>query len=728
LKEKYGRLNHQFRTVLWGLVVICMLASLPLIYERYHMEGTSKTVEFVMDYRDLLDISVYHPNPQQYIAGQLAEMKKVGIHSLAVYESSLDELQESRRIEVYSSHEAATLAQTPLDPNENDTYVVFTQPDAVTQMKNLIEPEFAKLHVATHPWTYTNAQGIVLQGMIIDMPIDEAMIEPLDPDPLTMQMLRDQGFHIVARLSNRQQPFDLQAENKLLTQLAGQYGVKTIIVDGDGAPGYSSDGNSTQSLAEMANLMKEHQMYLAVIEPVSLKIPQEGVDTLAKDLNYQVVRLHSFSEQDGNKLTLSMPDKDLDGLIKGVTDRFVLAVKERNIRMVFLNAAATKNLGKSDYVDPLNSIYRSLKNNSSDSAIERIQKAGYKIGQAQPFVYNPPAWEKILQPFTIAGSVALIALMLAAFFPTLRLSLFIIGIVGAGLLHGIHFSLLNQTLALGAGVSAVSLAMITALKKLSRPEQAAIGQAVIQQTTEQAAVKQATGQAAAEQRRPEATIPSLAKSALLFIRSILISLAGVVFIIGLLNNITYSLQLQQFKGVNILALAPIVIAAIYLFLFNENLSFQQKWAKLKRILVSPISVIWVVSAIVVVGVAYYYVTRTGNTGQASSLEMSVRTFLENHLPVRPRTKEFLIGHPLFILGMYLCFKYRIKALYVVLLGAIGQASFVGTFTHIHTFLQISLIRVSLGMLFGVLIALALIVIWEICSRGWAKWSHLLNES
>ena len=55
-------------------------------------------VEFVFDYRDLLDISDIQTNPQNFVAEELQKMKAAGISSMAVYESTLAEFKESRRI------------------------------------------------------------------------------------------------------------------------------------------------------------------------------------------------------------------------------------------------------------------------------------------------------------------------------------------------------------------------------------------------------------------------------------------------------------------------------------------------------------------------------------------------------------------------------------------------------------------------------------------------------
>src|SRR5690606_30788711 len=119
---------------------------------------------------------------------------------------------------------------------------------------------------------------------------------------------------------------------------------------------------------------------------------------------------------------------------------------------------------------------------------------------------------------------------------------------------------------------------------------------------------------------------------------------------GLLDDIRYSLVLQQFRGVSVLHLAPVVFVAIYVFLYKPGGSVRDHARKL---LAMPVTALWLVAGAVLGAAALYYLTRTGNSGLASELELRLRRTLENALGVRPRFKEFLLGHPLLLLGIYL---------------------------------------------------------------------------
>ncbi|NOV04397.1 hypothetical protein GC097_30940 [Paenibacillus sp. LMG 31457] len=679
----YKTWNNPLKNVLWWLVIIGMLGSLPLAYTRHQTETSTKNVEFVFDYRDLLDISDVQTNPQSFVAQQLKNMKAAGIGSMSVYESTLSEFKESRHIDMYNSRDAAALTQTFGDPNENFTYVLFRDSATQQKLEPLIQKTFADLGVGIKPWSFKNRNGLIIQ-----MSMDDASIKGMDPDPITLQMLKDQGFQIVVRLSNRR-PFVTNEMDRLLKQLH-DFGVKRIIVDGNEVPGYTEE-NTDLNLNKMADLLNKNGIGLAAIE--MLKEPQKGFNTLAKETNYNVVRLHSFTEKDGEKLTEPLKKAELEDRIQGVADRFVLAVKDRNIRMVFINARPVKSLDKGKLVDPLSAYYESLQ--GKDGAIPRIEKEGFTLGIAQPFEVESNVWQKAASVFMLIGGLSLIVLMISFFIPEATLIFFVLGLLGLVALHTLSANLYAQGLALAAAISAPSIAIMRAIRTVRTG----------------AAAKWKSG---------------LAFAIWTLIITSAISLIGVVYEVALLNHITYMLVLQQFRGVGILHLLPIAIAGVYLLFFSENNTYSDKLNNIRRILTSYISVLWILVAGIGLAAVFYYLSRTGNEGQASTVEKLFRSFLENTLGVRPRTKEFLVAHPLFLLGAYLSVRYR-HAVYLIFIGVIGQLSIVDTFAHLHTPLHISFIRITYGLVFGAIIGLVLIAAWEIVTRSWKRWVPKLSK-
>lgn len=685
MKGLYLHWNRRTIRWLWWLVVIGVIAAIPIAYERMTTEQqTGRKVEIVFDYRNLLEMSDTQTDPRKFILDQLDELKRHGVRSIAVYEATLNELRQSRRIEIFNSHEASALTQTPISPNENFTYILFAEKESEPRLRTMIQTTFDTLGVKTRPWSYKNQPG-----MIIESAMEDAVIKTMDPDPITLQLLKEKGYSIVVRLANRRE-FDASKMDTLLEELQ-KLGVKRMIIDGETAPGYISDKNM-ENIIKMAEMMKRHQIGLAATEALYQKVPQRGFNRMAKELNYNVVRLHPLTESDSQKLMENIPEEELRDRIQSYADRFVLAVKDRNIRMIFLHARAVKSTDKAKIINPLDAIYKTLQ--GPDGALPRIEQAGYQLGTATAFVPVHSGWQPIAKGLLWLGAVALIALTVACFIPETTAAVFVIGLIGSAGLYVLNHNLFAQALALAASTCAPTIAMILALRSAKR-------------------------------RLGTQGRSKLGFALLLLLRTSAISMIGALFIVGLLNHITYQLVLDQFRGVSLLHAAPVVLAAAYWLLFNDDSSYKDKLIKIKGFLHQHISVLWIVLAAVIAAAGFYYISRTGNEGQTSAIERVFRAFLENTLGVRPRTKEFLIAHPLFIFGAYLCWKYR-SALLLILIGVVGQASMVDTFAHLHTPLIISSIRVVYGLAFGILIGIALIVVWEIVLRSWQRWAPRLN--
>ena len=113
------------------------------------------------------------------------------------------------------------------------------------------------------------------------------------------------------------------------------------------------------------------------------------------------------------------------------------------------------------------------------------------------------------------------------------------------------------------------------------------------------------------------------------------------------------------------------------------------------------------------------VARTGNDSGvgASGPEMKLRALMDHIFPARPRTKEFLLGHPAFVLAIAWWWRGRRRlAIPAFVVGSIGQASLLNTFCHIHTPLIISLWHGIGGLVLGVGVGVGLFLLGESCCR------------
>ncbi len=107
----------------------------------------------------------------------------------------------------------------------------------------------------------------------------------------------------------------------------------------------------------------------------------------------------------------------------------------------------------------------------------------------------------------------------------------------------------------------------------------------------------------------------------------------------------------------------------------------------------------VVSAGLAVGIL---LGRSGNLGlPVLGAEARLRTVTENLLVARPRTKEYLLGHPALMLAAAAAIVgWRRAVLPLAAIGVIGQAGIVNSFSHIHTPLLYALWRTINALILG----------------------------
>ena len=104
--------------------------------------------------------------------------------------------------------------------------------------------------------------------------------------------------------------------------------------------------------------------------------------------------------------------------------------------------------------------------------------------------------------------------------------------------------------------------------------------------------------------------------------------------------------------------------------------------------------------------------RTGNDNPntVSGGELAFRGILEQILPVRPRTKEFILGFPALFFGLFILHaaKYDPKNLgkfsgwvsLCIMLGVVGLTDSVNTLCHLHTPVMVSFLRDIIGLVIG----------------------------
>ncbi|WP_373232257.1 DUF5693 family protein [Cohnella sp.] len=657
--------NTRLARLLWVVVLIGIVAALPVIYARVETETSAKQVAIVMDYRDLLMVSNTQANPQAFVEKQLMELKQAGVNGMAVFESTLEELSWAGEVIVYNAAQAALLEQRVAESGDNGTYVLFNSPEHAQTLRPIIEWAFQHHGAEVASWSTKGREGLR-----IGLGYDDALLRPMQPNPIAMKALREEGFQIIPRLSDRFVPYDDQEMGRWMKSFE-ELGVTRVVFDGDAVTGFG-DESDLGNLKRFANQLRSHKIGIAIFE--NLKVPQKGINKLASLLGFDTIRSHPIGEAE--MMILKTPQ---------IEDRLVLAVKDRNIRLLYLNATTVKDAVKGQVSHPFKNIVTALQGDEElKGAVSQLQDFGFELGEPHSAEVHKAPQEMILRGLAALGAFALIALTIGLFFPSLLAQVLVVGGVGAAGLYVLSSTVMIQALVLFAAIAAPTASVILLVRRLRQLRVAA-------------------------ETKPISGIRRLGGALLLFVRTTVLSLAAVPFMTALLNDITYSLVIQQFRGVGLLHMAPIGLVALYVFLYGSG---NTVIGNAKKILAMPLTVLWIVGIGLAGVVGMYYLSRTGNAGQVSGLELQFRSMMENAFGVRPRIKEFMLGHPLFLVGIFLALRYR-WAMVLLIPGTIAQLSMVDTFAHIHTPFLLSLIRVLLGLGIGTLIGLGAIAVWQV---------------
>ncbi|MGE7752559.1 DUF5693 family protein [Lysinibacillus fusiformis] len=394
--------------------------------------------------------------------------------------------------------------------------------------------------------------------------------------------------------------------------------------------------------------------------------PLKGESKIAQMTDYKMIRLHSININRQTKLKLNES-----------IDRTTRAVKERNIRSIFYHIKTTGNAKENveqtiDYLDGVH-----------DAMPDHFQPG------------EPKLFDKVAVPAWVTAAV-LLAGILFTFIVSELVKWMPLRFAAAGFMTvlAIAYFILKSTLFLQAFALIIAVLAPT-----------------------YAVIKSAQGST------------KMSKILVQYLKAVAISLIGIVIVIGLLNGNAFMTGFATFKGVKLVYLIPIMGVLLFTLIEINRLADQN----IKKSLSNTVTLLnkelkyWhVLLLIVVAGIGLFYISRTGNSGSVSDLELAFRQWLENTLYVRPRTKEFLIGFPFFVLALYVMGINRKWGSILLVPGVIGFLSIVNTFTHLHIPVAVSVLRtlysVSLGFVIGLVFILIFKVGYRWVSKAIARWS------
>lgn len=639
---------------LLGAVGLGLLAALAVLGVRASVETSYRDVEIVLDGPDWEMLAIREgKDPLAYFA----RAREHGATAVAVYEQTLKRFAAQGEVAYLSGGQLLSHARMePLAAPYRDLVAAgAARPGmlyiaASPELLGFLQTGFGELLGA--PLVHRAYGLLAVPGLLEDL--EEA---PLGYLPQDLGQYVRLGLRPVLRLRNSPglTADGLRAKVARLARLGRG---SPVVFDKTEVLGYEG------LIDEAAAAMLSAGFPYARIEVFSARRKQRGEDQLATRMRPNVIRLFSLTAEELLALT---PES--------VRDKFVLAARERNIRVLYLRPM----------LPTAGAVGTEANLRLLDGMTADLTRFGLRPGPARPFpeIRIPP----VLMLLVILGALAMMAL-------TLMLLGRAVGVVVsakfAWVLVGIGFTVSLFTL---AGGSWVLWRKLLALGTASAVPVLAIA----------VASPRARGR------------PITASLRTLWVASV-ISLAGGALVAALLTGWDFMMAADVFLGVKLAHLLPAVLVAVVLATaerpprhWREGVA--QLWAWSSR----PLLFRYAVVAVVVGLGAVVLVARSGNFGlPVLPLEERLRTLTGDLLVARPRTKEYLIGHPaLMLAAAAAAVGWRLAVAPLAAIGAIGQAGIINSFSHIHTPLVYTAWRTANALVLGSLLGAAALALARI---------------
>jgi hypothetical protein len=657
-----------------AILLLALLASLAVAVFRVHTESQARRVEIAMDYTDFIALArSYNYNPAAF----LIALRRAGLTSLAVTEELGANVGDDGR--AFATTGAALLNQAQLSPLSDPlleslvrtrrivrdaVYLIVTDPSTYaryrTQLALHYEPKTIRILRPTKPW-------IIEVRTQIDYFNANALGIPSDQIALAKRL----GLLLIPRFQNDER-FQLpQMQAAINAVLRENRKVSTVMFFGlrnqvFGFPDHLDDAVTAFRAhnAKAAKTTGAPEFNFGNIETYDDSQIQKGSETLARGIEGQTVRVQAIARTELDKITLD-----------DVIGRYVLGVRERNIRVVYLRPWLHQD---GDLTIEQTNV------EMVKGIADQLKAHGFKLGRATPI----PQYH---------GNNRFLVGIAALAMPSIVLLL--LGLYGlyrpwqAFALYGFTIVLYLAGLVLQHDIFARSIiALIAALAFAMAAFIAFAG---------------ACGEEPARKFTDQ-----LVRSIGWTLVALGVTLLGVLAIVGIMSSPLTMTEVERFRGVRlILALPPLIALVLYLWDKRFNAGVE----KPSDVLTSPVRVYQLFIGIVIVGAGVLLLMRSGNDSDIapSHFELALRHILTGILSVRPRFKEFLIGFPAMMLMPALLTTHRRLVGWLLALGiGVGIGDVLDTFSHLHTPIAISLERTFNGLWVGVIIAALAIWIYR----------------
>jgi hypothetical protein len=657
---------RRYRLLVGVLLALSLVAALYVAAVRERKELGSRRVEIAMDYGDFAALAQSYGYDQRQF---LISLRRAGLTSLAVSEElggNIDggtaaylvpgqQLIAQARLQPFSEPTLAALAKAKaILPSE--LYLVVFDPNEVSRYRTAIAE-----HLGPHALRTLKASNPTILAVKSQIDYFDNLGLGLPSQPLALA--RDLHLFLIPRVQNDER-FGAPQIDRIFAGFRLHERPTTVVFFGQrnevlGFPDHLDDA---------AAAFERTGLNFGTIEVYDKIQVQKGNDGLAEKAIERTTRVQAI------------PKTELDKLdYQTVIARYLLGVRERNVRVVYLRPFLHEQNGWS------------LEKTNVEMVREiraGLVARGYRLGRATPvpaFRINP-----LVVAFVALAIPAIYMLIFEAFgrrrpqFAYAAIAVTLLLLLGGYATH--HDLLARKILALLGAIGFATYAVV----------------AIPRAFTQVAPASYAGALAAGLRTLGLATVWSL---------------AGALVVVGLVSTPLLMEEIDRFSGVKAVIAVPPVLAFL-LYVYTRRFGNDPPSPRTSAL--EPVRAYQLALLGLLAGVAFVYISRSGNQSDISpsGFEIALRSNLTALLGIRPRLKQFAIGFPLMMLLPALRVEHKRLTGWLFAIGiAVGTSDVVDTFSHLHTPLLASLTRVFNGAVIGIAIgAIAIFVYRAIDAR------------
>jgi hypothetical protein len=652
---------RRYRLALSVILGLALLAALYVAVVRERKEHGARRVEVAMDYQDFAALAQsYGYNQEQF----LIALRRAGLTSLAVSEELGANLNQGTAAVLFPGQQLigeaklGRLADPMLEAlaerhqlSADELYLIaFDSVDAARYrgaLGALLGPHAVRvLRPASPAILAVKSQIDYFNNLGLGLP----------PQPLALA--RKLHLFLIPRVQNDER-FGAPQIDRLFAEFKDHERPTTVVFFGQrnevlGFPDHLDD---------TAEAFKRSGLNFGSIETYDKNQVQKGNDGLAEKAIERTTRVQAISKTELDKL-------DFDTVVA----RYLLGVRERNVRVVYLRPFLHEQNGMS-----LEKTNVEMVREIRDGLIAR----GFKLGRATPvpgFRINP-----LVIGLVSLAVPAIVMLLFEAFgMRRAQVAYLVFGatvllVLGGYVTH--HDLLARKVLALAGAIGFATMGVVAIPRAFTLPAPGNYWASLL-------AGLRTLGVATA------------------------FALAGALVVVGLVSVPLLMEEIDRFAGVKAVIVVPPLLA-FGLYVYTRRFGNEPPNATASAL--APVRVYQLAILTLLAAAAFVYISRSGNQSDVSpsAFELALRSNLTALLGVRPRFKEFAIGFPLMMLLPALRLEHKRLVGWMFAIGiAIGTSDVVDTFSHLHTPLLASLTRIFNGAVLGIVIGAVAIAVYR----------------